>query len=343
MSDVCERITSDASFIEMRDLNVHFTVRNPDGPKALTLRAVDGIDLDVKRSQCVGIVGESGCGKSTLAKTLMGLVEPTTGAIRVDGDLLGMHRSSASRRRLQMVFQDPGSSLNPRRHVRSTLAELLNHHDLVPDAGMSAALHGLMDMVGLPARVLDARPRDLSGGQRQRVAIARALAVQPDVLVADEAVSALDVSAQAKVVNLLADLRTDLGLTLVFISHDLGVVRALCDRVVVMYLGRIVEDASTDQLFDDPHHPYTKALLEAVPDLGVRREHAQTRRPALDGEPASALDASIGCRFRPRCPVAVPTCATEDPPLLGRPAHRAACVHADPHVAGRHPRREVDV
>lgn len=320
-----------SALIQMRDIHVNFPVRNPDGGKALTLRALDGVDLDITRSQCVGVVGESGCGKTTLAKVLMGLVEPNDGSVHVDGELLTERRSASSRRRLQMVFQDPGSSLNPRRRVRSALAELITYHDLVPASGLSAALRELMDMVGLPDRCLDVRPRDLSGGQRQRIAIARALAVQPDVIVADEAVSALDVSAQAKVVNLLSDLREQLGLTLVFISHDLGVVRALCDRVVVMYLGRVVEDAPTEQLFEDPQHPYTRALLAAVPDITTRREDAAARKPALDGEPASALAVGEGCRFRPRCPVAVSTCATEDPPLVGLRSHRAACVHAAAH------------
>lgn len=332
-----------SALIEMRDIHVHFPVRNPDGGHPLTLRALDGVDLDVERSQCVGIVGESGCGKTTLAKVLMGITGSTRGTVNVSGEDLTMRRTRGSRRRLQMVFQDPGSSLNPRLRVRSALAELLTYHDLVPAAGLEAALHELMDMVGLPDRVLDARPRDLSGGQRQRVAIARALAVQPDVIVADEAVSALDVSAQAKVVNLLADLREQLGLTLVFISHDLGVVRALCDRVVVMYLGRIVEDAPTEELFDNPQHPYTKALLASVPDMVAVHEQRVARRPALTGEPTSPLSVGTGCRFTPRCPVALPSCADEDPPLLGTPAHLAACVRAELALTAPTTRRETNV
>lgn len=331
-----------SALITMRDIHVHFPVRNPDGGQPLILRALDGVDLDVERSQCVGIVGESGCGKTTLAKVLMGITGSTGGTVDLDGETLTMRRSRNSRRRLQMVFQDPGSSLNPRLRIRSALSELLTYHGLVPDSGLSTALHELMDMVGLPDRVLDARPRDLSGGQRQRVAIARALAVQPDVIVADEAVSALDVSAQAKVVNLLADLREQLGLTLIFISHDLGVVRALCDRVVVMYLGRVVEDAPTEQLFEDPQHPYTKALLAAVPDIDAAHQPPASRNPALSGEPTSPLSVGDGCRFKPRCPVALPVCADEDPPLIGSRSHRAACVRADVQLASVSTEKEND-
>lgn len=314
--------------IELSDLRVHFDVQNPDGGPPLTLRAVDGIDLAIDRSECLGLVGESGCGKSTLAGVLLGLVRPTSGVVTFDGTDVTNARSAASRRRIQMVFQDPASSLNPRRRVRSILAELIKFHDLVPAAGMGSALHELMDMVGLPTRVLDARPLELSGGQRQRVAVARALAVQPEVLVADEAVSALDVSAQAKVINLLDDLRTDLGLTMVFISHDLGVVRALCDRVAVMYLGRIVEDAPAERFFAGPQHPYSQALLRAVPEIGVAGEQRAVAGPVLEGEPASALSLGSGCRFHDRCPVMLDRCRTQDPEFVRVGQHRVACVRA---------------
>ncbi|WP_033289811.1 oligopeptide/dipeptide ABC transporter ATP-binding protein [Amycolatopsis jejuensis] len=311
------------ALLQLRDLRVEFPVRDAVDGGSVLLRAVDGVDLDIGKADCVGLVGESGCGKSTLANVLMGLVEPVAGQVLFDGADVTKHRDPGERRRIQMVFQDPASSLNPRRRVRSVLAELIQHHDLVPAAGLESALRGLIDMVGLPYRVLDARPRELSGGQRQRVAIARALAVQPEVLVADEAVSALDVSAQAKVINLLADLRRELGLTLVFISHDLGVVRALCDRVVVMYLGRIVEDAPAEELFEAPQHPYTTALLNAVPDLAPRR---RVEGPALEGEPVSALSQIGGCRFRSRCPRAIAECAEQDPPYVVSGPHRTACL-----------------
>jgi oligopeptide/dipeptide ABC transporter ATP-binding protein len=314
--------------LEVRDLHVDFTVRQPGHRKAAILPAVDGVDLSIDSSECVGLVGESGCGKSTLAKVLVGLVPPTSGSVSFDGVDINTRRSPATHRRIQMVFQDPASSLNPRRRVRSVLAELIRVHDLVPAAGTDAALRELMDMVGLPATVLEARPRELSGGQRQRVAVARALAVRPDVLVADEAVSALDVSAQAKVINLLAELRRELGLTLVFISHDLGVVRALCDRVAVMYLGRIVEDAPADDFFAGPQHPYAQALLRAVPELGSARRVAGAFAPALDGEPASALSLGTGCRFHDRCPVALPQCRFEDPVPVVAHGRRVACLRA---------------
>ncbi|MBL1110897.1 ABC transporter ATP-binding protein [Streptomyces sp. 110] len=314
------------ALIELDDIEVHFKVKNRRSVTPATLRAVDGVSLAVERSQCLGVVGESGCGKSTLAGVLVGLTTPTAGQVRYDGQDIGPRRSKELRRRIQMVFQDPVASLNPRRRVRSVLAELIDCHGLVPDTGMASALNSLMEMVNLPTRVLDARPRELSGGQRQRVAIARALAVQPDVLVADEAVSALDVSAQATVVNLLADLRADLGLTIVFISHDLGIIRTLCDRVAVMYAGRVAEEGPADAIFATPRHPYTRALLKAAPDL--RRRAAEPRVPALEGEPSGALDLITGCPFQPRCPEAEAICSAAPPPYVQHGSHRTACVHA---------------
>ncbi|MFJ2158687.1 oligopeptide/dipeptide ABC transporter ATP-binding protein [Streptomyces sp. NPDC087856] len=315
-----------SALIELDDIQVHFKVRTRRSTTPVALRAVDGVSLAVERSQCLGVVGESGCGKSTLAGVLVGLTAPTAGAVRYDGQDVGVHRSKELRRRVQMVFQDPVASLNPRRRVRSVLAELIDCHDLVPDAGMTSALNSLMDMVNLPARVLDARPRELSGGQRQRVAIARALAVRPDVLVADEAVSALDVSAQATVVNLLADLRAELGLTIVFISHDLGIIRTLCDRVAVMYAGRVVEEGAAQTVFTAAQHPYTRALLRAAPDL--HRRGTGSRPQALEGEPAGALDVITGCPFQPRCPEAEAVCSTAPPAYVRSGSHRTACIHA---------------
>jgi len=307
--------------LRVDDLHVHFAVRSGHR-RQRTLRAVDGLSIDVDRGSVTGIVGESGCGKSTLARTIVGLVAPTSGDVSFDGDLLPMHRTPRQRRLIQMVFQDPGSSLNPRKTVGSTLGELIRAHQLRPAALVRDRCAELLDLVGLPSRHLDALPREMSGGQRQRVVIARALAVEPDLLIADEAVAAVDVSVQAAILNLLAELRTSLDLTMLFISHDLGVVRSICDRVAVMYLGRVVEEAPTEQLFVDPQHPYTRALLAAAPRLGVP---LGDEAAALPGEPPSPLDVVVGCRFRPRCTLAGDVCHTIDPPEIHLADHRSAC------------------
>ena len=316
--------------VEIEGLSVHF----PVGRSLLAtarrvpreyVRAVDGVDLEIGRGQSLGLVGESGSGKSTLARCLAGLVAPTAGRIRLDGAEIGARRSLAQRRQLQMVFQDPYSSLNPRMTVKQVLCELLRVHDVVPrDRTVERAVE-LLDLVGLAPQILDRHPRNLSGGQRQRVGIARALALEPQMIVADEPVSALDVSVQAGILALLEDLRTRLGLTLLFITHNLAVVRHVCDKVAVMYLGRLVEVTDTEALFDDPRHPYTQALLSAAPRLARvdRRE-----RQVLRGELPSAIRPPSGCRFHTRCPIAQPVCAERVPPLVGPDAgssHRAAC------------------
>ena len=285
---------------------------------------MDEVNLAVERGESLGIVGESGCGKSTLARVIVGLVAPSAGHVRLDDVELSVRRDPATRRRIQMVFQDPGSSLNPARTVGQTLAELLRVHRIVPSNDVARRCEELLDLVQLPASALRVRPRALSGGQRQRVGIARALALEPDILIADEAVAALDVSVQASILNLLSDLRSSLGLTLVFISHDLAVVRHISERVSVMYLGRVVETATTAQLFETPRHPYTRALIAAAPQLG------QTRAPALAGEPAGPLDLPPGCRFEPRCPISEDICRRVEPALLALGSHSVAC-----HVAHR--------
>ncbi|SFR68912.1 oligopeptide transport system ATP-binding protein [Agromyces sp. CF514] len=233
------------------------------------LHALDGVDLVVERGSAVGIVGESGCGKSTLARAIVGLVELDGGALALDGEPLPLKRSRAQTRRIQMVFQDPSASLNPSMTIGQTLGELLRVHRMVPAADVTRRSAELLELVELPTSLLAAYPRRLSGGQRQRVGIARALALEPEILIADESVAALDVSVQAAILNLLERLRAELGLTLLFISHDLAVVRHLTERVVVMTAGRIVEDRPTEELFRDPHHPYTAALLAAAPHLGA--------------------------------------------------------------------------
>jgi oligopeptide/dipeptide ABC transporter ATP-binding protein len=316
------------AFLDIRDLTVKFRVGSAlmarlRGDPIPDLIAVDDISFGIGRGESIGIVGESGCGKSTLAKAITGLVPAASGSISLDGTALTQKRNRATRRRIQMVFQDPSSSLNPSLTVERTLVELLRVHKILPREKIADRCAELMSLVELPPSLLKARPRSLSGGQRQRVGIARALALEPDVLIADEAVAALDVSVQAPILNLLNQLREGLGLTLMFISHDLAVVRYVSDRVIVMYLGNAVEDRPTADMFDDPHHPYTKALMAAAPKFGVRKAPGES---ALKGEPPSALDLPTGCRFRPRCPIAAEICETIEPDLDGpNPTQRAAC------------------
>ena len=323
--------------LEVRDLSMHFPLNDSLSRRVRhkqidVLRAVDGVDLTVARGEALGLVGESGCGKSTLGRCIVGLYEPTGGQVLVDGHELPSRRAAADRRRLQMVFQDPYSSLNPRMTVHQAIGELLRVHNVVPRNRVDERCRELLDLVGLPPSALDAFPRQFSGGQRQRISIARALALEPEILIADEPVSALDVSVQATVLNLLADLRQRLGLTMLFIAHNMAVVRHVCDRVAVMYLGRIVELASGDELFSNARHPYTQALLRAVPRIAPG---SATERDAVTGDPPSPVNLPPGCRFNPRCPRAADVCRVDDPPLERRGEHAAAC-----HFAWSDPRRE---
>jgi peptide/nickel transport system ATP-binding protein len=314
--------------LEVRGLQMHFTVhdsllRRARRLRPEVLRAVDGVDLTIAKGEALGLVGESGCGKSTLGRCIVGIYEPSAGEIRFRGQVLRRERSE--RRHMQIVFQDPYSSLNPRMSVRQVLAELLRVHEIVPVARIDDRCRELVDLVGLGPPALDAYPRQLSGGQRQRVSIARALALEPELLVADEPVSALDVSVQANVLNLLARLREQLGLTLLFIAHNLAVVRHVCDRVAVMYLGRIVEEAPTEEVFSNARHPYTQGLLKAIPLLVPGRA---SQAVAVAGDPPSPIHLPSGCRFHPRCPLAQEICHERDPELVGGPGlatHVAAC------------------
>ena len=310
---------------------MHFPLRGGLGRRLRrqppqVLRAVDGVDFEVREGEMVGLVGESGCGKSTLGRCIVGLYEPTSGEVRYRSEALPANRDRETRRQIQMVFQDPYSSLNPRMTVGQMLREVLRVHRIVPPQSVDARCRELLDLVGLAPRSLDAYPRQFSGGQRQRVSIARALALEPALLVADEPVSALDVSVQATVLNLLEELREKLGLSILLIAHNMAVVRHTCERVAVMYLGRIVEEAPTRTVFSDPRHPYTRGLLRAVPRLVPGRERETA---AVAGDPPSPIDLPSGCRFHPRCPVAqAPVCHEDDPLLTRGPGdrgHSAAC------------------
>lgn len=307
------------ALLQIEELCVHYPVRQGRfmRGRAGVVRAVDGVSLEVQPGEVLGLVGESGCGKTTLARAVVRLAPITKGRVLFDGVDLGGLRPAALRAirpRLQMIFQDPYASLNPRMTVYDTLVEPLLAHRLVTRGEAGAAVNALMERVGLARRFVRKYPHEFSGGQRQRIAIARALAPQPALLLADEPVSALDVSVQAQILNLLSELCRDSGLTLVLVSHDLAVVRYLASRVAVMYLGRIVEEGPAADVLAAPSHPYTRILLAAalVPDPD---RQAAKLRTALRGEPPSPLNPPSGCPFHPRCPHAVPRCAVETPLL----------------------------
>jgi oligopeptide/dipeptide ABC transporter ATP-binding protein len=314
--------------LRVEGLHVHYELRGGLGRRLRgrapeVLRAVDGVDLTIRRGETLGLVGESGCGKSTLGRAIVGLCNPTAGTVGYGGEALTAKRDRSHRRRIQMVFLDPYSSLIPRLTLRLMLSELLRVHRVVPKHAVEDRCRELLDLVGLGPRALDAQPRQFSGGQRQRVAIARALALEPELLIADEPVSALDVSVQATVLNLLEELREKLGLTMLLIAHNMAVVRHVADRVAVMYLGRVVEEAPTHELFTNARHPYTQGLLRAVPRLVPGRV---SESAGVVGDPPSPIDLPTGCRFHPRCPIAQePVCSTDDPALRGPSEHVAAC------------------
>ncbi len=292
------------------------------------LRAVDGVSFEMQAGETLAVVGESGCGKSTLGKALLRLVPPSAGQVVFNGIDITRLRGGALRsirRRMQMIYQDPYGSLNPRQSIGAILTAPLVVHGIGGRAERSRLVHEMLDRVGLPAASFSRYPHEFSGGQRQRIGIARALLLKPDLVVCDEPVSALDLSIQAQILNLLAGLKQERGLSYLFISHDLSVVRYFADRVLVMYLGRIVESADHAALFDHPSHPYTRALIDAAPDPGKRRPPAP-----IAGELPHAGALPAGCRFHPRCPLATGLCAREEPALRTiAPGQRVACHHAD--------------
>ncbi len=338
---------SEAPLLDVQNLVKHFPVRRSIGDALRRLpnqavRAVDDVSFSVSKGQTLALVGESGCGKTTTGRCVLFLQEPTSGRVMIKGERINPRDEAAMRLRrkqLQIVFQDPNSSLNPRMTVGQTLGEVLTFHKMVDPGGRSQGITELLETVGLSNQHAGRYPNELSGGQRQRVGIARALAVDPELIVADEPVSALDVSVQAQILQLLERLRDERELSYLFISHDLGVVRHISDEVAVMYLGVIVERAPTTALYERPLHPYTRALLAAAPVANPRLRRA---RAPITGDPPSPISPPSGCRFRTRCPFATTRCAAEVPPLrMLESGHWVACHYAEDLGAGEGSNRSV--
>ncbi len=327
---------SEEPILRLRGVQKHFPVKQGIIFKKQigTVQAVDGIDLDVYPGETVGIVGESGCGKSTLARCIVRLLDVTGGTIEFMGrDITHMRGTELreTRRNLMMVFQDPMASLNPRMRVGQIVAEPLEIHGFGTPAVQRTRVQELLERVGLNPEHYNRYPHEFSGGQRQRIGIARALALEPKLIVCDEPVSALDVSVQAQILNLLSDLQKEFGLTYVFIAHDLDVVRHISDRVSVMYLGKVVEHADSELLYEHPRHPYSASLLSAVPIADPRRAQG-AQRITLEGDVPSPLNPPSGCRFHPRCPRAQANCSLEEPVLRTlAPDHHAACFYPVKH------------
>jgi oligopeptide transport system ATP-binding protein len=320
--------------LEVRDLRKHFPIKRGILSRVVGwVKAVDGVSFDLRQGETLGLVGESGCGKTTTGRLILRLVEPTSGQVRFNGQdvfALDRQRLRALRKHLQIIFQDPYSSLNPRMTVGSMLSEALAIHGLARGRPARERIAELLSMVGLAPDHARRYPHEFSGGQRQRIGVARALAVNPELIIADEPVSALDVSIQAQIVNLLQDLKVKLGLSYLFIAHDLSVVEHVSDRVAVMYLGKIVELAGSEELYHTPLHPYTKALLSAVPVPDPTRK---SRRIVLSGDVPSPAKPPSGCAFHPRCPEAIDECSQVTPVLEEKlPGHWVSCIRVESRV-----------
>ena len=315
------------TLLRVENLVKHFPIRKGliRSKQVGVVKAVDGVSFSIEHGQTLGLVGESGCGKSTTGRTILRLIEATSGRVLFEGrDVLKLGKADLRglRREMQIVFQDPYASLNPRMTVGDLVGEPLTLHRTAQGAARDQRVRELLDLVGLSSHHMRRYPHEFSGGQRQRIGVARALALNPKLIVCDEPVSALDVSIQAQVINLLQGLQRELGLAYLFIAHDLSVVKHVSDKVAVMYLGKIVELADKDELYRSPSHPYTEALLSSVP---IPDPAVKAQGMVLEGDVPSPVDPPPGCRFRPRCRLAQAICATDDPPLVGTPSHLLAC------------------
>lgn len=324
------------AFLSLRDVSKHYPVgKRVLGKQRKMVRAVDGVSITLAQGETLGLVGESGCGKSSLARLIMRLEEPSAGSVQLEGVDMATLRGAAlktARRRFQMVFQDPYASLNPRMRVRASIAEALVNYGYGSKEAINRRVDELAEQVGLSGFHLERYPHELSGGQCQRIGLARAIALEPDLIVADEPVSALDVSIQAQILNLIMRLQKAMGLTLVFVSHDLSVIAHIADRVAVMYLGRIVETGPVDQIFRAPKHPYTRTLLAAIPQPTPEKRGA---RAEVSGELPSPLSPPSGCHFRTRCKLAQPQCADQSPALRQlEDGRHVACHFADVEQSG---------
>jgi len=329
--------------LEVQDLVKYFPVKSAGLIRRVVghVQAVDGVSFTVNKGESLGLVGESGCGKTTTGRVLTKLYEPTSGSMKLDGtDLapLSAKQMMPFRKDVQMIFQDPYTSLNPRHTVGAIVGTPLRVHNVVPRSKVLPRVQELLELVGLNPEHYNRYPNEFSGGQRQRIGIARALALQPKLMIADEPVSALDVSIQAQVINLLEDLQKEFEIAVLFIAHDLAVVRHFCPKVAVMYLGKIVEIGDRESIYSNAHHPYTQALLSAIPDVKQAQVGGRRERIHLEGDVPSPINPPSGCRFRTRCWKAQEICATQEPPLvqIGKEGHLAACHFAEPYDSAIH-------